>query len=112
MDESKRQVSKDKEIALVTGSRQLSNIRANQTNWICKNEYCKKCKTTTHFTKDCFYLFPEKALKGFKTKHNYKLKDQEALVSINTSDNPPSNEEDDFDLDLDLIDTDQEFITS
>ena len=56
-------------------------------------------------TKDCFYLFPEKALKDFKTKHNYEPKDQEAFVSINTSDNT-SNAEDDFEIDFDLMDTD------
>ena len=91
----------------------MSNTRANQTNRIRKNKYCKKCKTTTHSIKDCFYLFPKKTLKGFKTKYNYKPKDQEALISINTSDNPPSNKEDDFELELelDLMDTDQEFIT-
>lgn len=105
LDESRRQVSKDQEIALVTGSRRP---RTNQTNRIHKNKYCKKCRTTTHSTKDCFYLFPEKAPKGFKTKHQYEPKPQEALVSINTSDNYPSNiEEDDFEIDLDLMDTDQ-----
>ena len=35
--------------------------------------------------KDCFYLFPKKALKGFKTKYYYKLKELEALMSINTN---------------------------
>jgi hypothetical protein len=105
LDESRRQVSKDQEIALVTGSRRQP--RTNQTNRIHKNKYCKKCRTTTHSTKDCFYLFPEKAPKGFKTKHQYEPKPQEALVSINTSDNYPSNiEEDDFEIDLDLMDTD------
>jgi hypothetical protein len=111
LDESRRQVSKDQEIALVTRSRQSSNnARPYQTNRIRKNKYCKKCKTTTHSTKDCFYLFPEKAPKGFKTKHNYEPKDQEALVSINTSDNPSNTDEDDFEIDLDLMDTDQAFI--
>jgi len=60
IDKSRRQVSKDQEIALVTGSRRP---RTNQTNRIHKNKYC------IHFIKDCFYIFPEKALKGFKTKH-------------------------------------------
>ena len=110
MDESRRQVSKDQEIALVTGSRRP---RINQTNRIHKNKYCKKCKTTTHHTKDCFYLFPEKAPKGFKTKHQYEPKPQEALVSINTSDTYPSNaEEDDFEIDLDLMDTEQVLVTN
>ena len=89
--------------------------RPNQTNRIHKNKYCKKCKTTTHHTKDCFYLFPEKAPKGFKTKHHYEPKDQEALVSINTSDTDPSSnnaEEDDFEIDLDLMDTDQVLMTN
>ena len=111
MDESRRQVSKDQEIALVTGRRP----RPNQTNRIHKNKYCKKCKTTTHHTKDCFYLFPKKALKGFKTKHYYEPKDQEALVSINTSDIYPSSsntEEDDFEIDLDIIDTEQVLVTN
>jgi hypothetical protein len=58
-----------------------------------------------HSTKDYFYLFPKKALKGFKTKYYYKLS-QEALISINTSDTiNPSNAEDDFKIDLNLIDT-------
>jgi hypothetical protein len=52
------------------------------------------------------YLFPEKALKGFKTKHNYELKDQEALVSINTNDNPSNTDEDDFKINFNLMDTD------
>ena len=56
LDESRRQVSKDQEIALVTGRRP----RHNQTNRIHKNKYCKKCKTTTHYTKDYFYLFPKR----------------------------------------------------
>ena len=117
MDESRRQVSKDQEIALVARSRQSSNTRPFQTNQIYKNKYCKKCKTTTHSTKDYFYLFPKKALKGFKTKHNYKLKNQEqedALVSINTSDatSNPSNEEDDFEIDLDIMDTEQVLIAN
>ena len=116
MDESRRQVSKDKDIALVTRSQRPRN-RPNQTNGIQKNKYCRKCRTTTHFTKDCFYLFPEKAPKGFKTKQHYEPKNQEqqdALVSINTSDatSNPSNEEDDFDIDLDLMDTDQVLITN
>ena len=69
MDESRRQVSKDKDIALITRFwRSGNNIRPNQANRIQKNKYCKKCKTTTHFIKDCFYLFSEKAPKGFKTK--------------------------------------------
>jgi len=106
MDKSRRQVSKDQEIVLVISRRP----RPNQANWIYKNKYCKKCKTTTHSIKDCFYLFPEKALKGFKTKHYYEL-NQEALVSINTSDpSDPSNEEDDFEIDLDLMDTEQVLI--
>ena len=111
LDESRRQVSKDQEIALVTGRRP----KLNQTNRIHKNKYCKKCKTTTHHTKDCFYLFPEKAPKGFKTKRHYEPKDQEALVSINTSDTDPSSnnaEEDDFEIDLDLMDTDQVLMTN
>ena len=33
-------------------------------------------------------------------------------MSINTSNNPASNKEDDFKLNLNFIDTDQEFITS
>ena len=33
-------------------------------------------------------------------------------MSINTSDNPASNKEDDFKLNLNLIDTNQKFITS
>ena len=33
-------------------------------------------------------------------------------MSINTSDNPTSNKEDDFKLNLNLINTNQEFITS
>ena len=108
MDESRRQVSKDQVIALVTSRRP----RPNQANRIYKNKYCKKCKTTTHSTKDCFYLFPEKAPKGFKTKHYYEP-NQEALVSINTSDpSDPSNEEDDFEIDLDLMDTEQVLITN
>jgi len=116
MDESRRQVSKDKEIALVTRSRRPTT-RPNQAERIHKNKYCKKCKTTTHFTKDCFYLFPEKAPKGFKTKHYYEPKDQyqeEALVSINTSDtiSNPSNSQDDFELDLDMMDTEQVLITN
>ena len=114
LDESRRQVSKDQEIALVTRSRQ--STRPNQTNRIRKNKYCKKCKTTTHSTKDCFYLFPEKAPRGFKTKHKYndEPKDQEALVSINTSDtiSNPSNADNDFEIDLDLMDTDQVFFTN
>ena len=78
LDESRRQVSKNKDIALVARSRRPSNTtRPNQANRIYKNKFCKKCKTTTHFTKDCFYLFPEKALKGFKTKQHYKPKNQE-----------------------------------
>jgi len=110
LDESRRQVSKDQEIALVTGSQRP---RTNRTNRIHKNKYCKKCRTTTHSTKDCFYLFPKKAPKGFKTKHQYEPKPQEALVSINTSDNYPSNiEEDDFKIDLNLMDTDQVLITN
>ena len=58
--------------------------------------------------KDCFYLFPKKAPKGFKTKHHYEPKDQEALLSINTSDIDPSSnniEEDDFEINLNLMDT-------
>ena len=110
MDKSRRQVSKDQEIALVTGRQP----RPNQTSRIYKNKYCKKCKTTTHYIKDCFYLFPKKAPKGFKTRHYYKPKDQEALVSINTSDINPSSsnaEEDDFEIDLDIIDTEQVLVT-
>ena len=95
LDESRRQVSKDQEIVLVLRPRQFLRP-PNQINRIRKNKYCKKCKITTHSTKDCFYLFPKKVLKDFKTKHNYELKDQETLVSINTSDNT-SNAEDDFD---------------
>jgi hypothetical protein len=118
MDESRRQVSKDKDIALITRSRRSgNNTRPNQANRIQKNKYCRKCKTTTHFTKDCFYLFPEKAPKGFKTKQHYESKNQEqedALVSINTSDtiSNPSNEEDNFEIDLDIMDTEQVFITN
>jgi hypothetical protein len=96
---------------LVTGRRP----RPNQTNRIHKNKYCKKCRTTPHSTKDCFYLFPEKAPKGFKTKHHYEPKAQEALVSINTSDttsNPSYAEEDDFEIDLDLMDTEQVLVTN
>ena len=70
IDESRRQVSRDQEIALVSRRRP----RLNQRNRIHKNKYCKKCKTTTHHTKDCFYLFPKKAPKGFKTKYYYKPK--------------------------------------
>ena len=33
-------------------------------------------------------------------------------MSINTSNNPTNNKEDDFKLNLNFIDTDQEFITS
>jgi len=95
---------------LVTGSQRP---RTNRTNQIHKNKYCKKCRTTTHSTKDCFYLFPKKAPKGFKTKHQYEPKPQEALVSINTSNNYPSNiEEDDFEIDLNLMDTNQVLITN
>ena len=111
LDESRRQVSKDQEIALVIGRRP----RPNQTNRIHKNKYCKKCKTTIYYIKDCFYLFPKKAPKGFKTKYYYKLKDQEALVSINTSDTDPSSnnaEEDNFEINLNLMDTDQVLITN
>ena len=106
-NKSRRQVSKDQEIALISRLRQFSRP-PNQTNRIRKNKYCKKCKTTIHFTKDCFYLFPEIAPRDFKTKHNYEPKDQEALISINTS----SNAEDDFEIDLDLMDTNQVFITN
>ena len=112
MDESRRQVSKDKEIALI--ARQSGYARPNQTNRIRKNKFCKKCKTTTHYTKDCFYLFPEKAPKGFKTKHFYEPKGEEALVSIDTGDviSNHSNAEDDFEIDLDMMDTDQVLITN
>ena len=76
LDKSKRQVSKDKDIALVARSRRPGNTtRPNQANRIYKNKFCKKCKTTIYFIKNCFYLFPKKALKWFKTKHNYKPKD-------------------------------------
>ena len=69
LDESRRQVSKDKDTALVARSRRPGNTtRPNQVNRIYKNKFCKKCKTTTHFIKDCFYLFPNKVLKGFKIK--------------------------------------------
>jgi len=115
IDESRRQVSKNQKIALVTGSTQP---RFNQINRIHKNKYYKRCRTTTHSTKDCFYLFPKKAPKGFKTKHYHyhEPKDQEALVSINTSNtiSNPSNkqEEDGFKIDLDLIDTKEVLITN
>ena len=92
------------EIALVTGRWP----RHNQTNRIHKNKYCKKSKTTTYYIKACFYLFPKKALKGFKTKHYYEPKDQEALMSINTSNIYPSSsnaEEEDFKINLNLMDT-------
>ena len=118
MDESRRQVSKDKDIALIIRSRRSGNTtRPNQTNRIHKNKYCRKCRTTTHFTQDCFYLFPEKAPKGFKTKQHYEPKNQEqedTLVSINTSDatSNPSNKEDDFEIDLDMMDTEQVLIAN
>ena len=72
MDESRRQGSKDQEIALIASSRRP---KPNQVNRIQKNKYCRKYRTTTHYTRDCFYLFPEKALKGFKTKYYYELKE-------------------------------------
>ena len=112
MDKSRRQVSKDQKIVLVTKSRQ--SIRPNQTNRIRKNKYYKRCKITIYSTKDCFYLFPKKTLKGFK--YYFEPKDQEALVSINTSNtiSNPSNgqEEDDFEIDLNIMDTEQVFITN
>ena len=74
LDEFRRQVFKNQEIALVLKLKQFSRP-PNQTNQIRKNKYYKKCKTTIHPIKDYFYLFPEKALKDFKTKHNYEPKD-------------------------------------
>ena len=53
-------------------------------------------------------MFLEKALKGFKTKYYYELKELEALVSINTSNiiSYLSNiEEDNFKINLNIIDT-------
>ena len=46
--------------------------------------------------------------------HEPKNQEQDALVSINTSNatSNPSNEEDDFDIDLNLMDTDQVLITN
>ena len=33
-----------------------------------KGAYCNHCKVATHFTNKCFYLFPEKAPKGWDSK--------------------------------------------
>ena len=62
-------------------------ITQKSNNKIHKSKYYRKYKITTYFTKDCFYLFPEKAPKGFnpnRKQDNKPVLEQstKALITI------------------------------
>ena len=92
IDEFRRQGSillDNKATTVLYTNRKRPFITKTSNNKIHKSKYCRKCKTTTHFTKDCFYLFPEKAPKGFnpnrKPESNKAILEQasnEALITI------------------------------
>jgi len=48
-------------------------------------KFCTKCKNNSHLTKDCYYLFPNKAPKGWKGKRNFKENTREASYYINSN---------------------------
>ncbi len=47
-----------------------SKIKAKNAWKKEKGAYCNHCKVATHFTNKCFYLFPEKAPKGWDSKRD------------------------------------------
>ena len=75
IDESKRINSLDsKETILYSSKKSFKSIKNRITKDSNKKEskYCTKCKVKTHSTKNCFYLFPNKAPSQFKTKAYYQ----------------------------------------
>ena len=52
-----------------------------------RGKYCQNCKLSSHMTESCFFLFPDKAPKGWriqknqKNHKNHKKQSQEALIT-------------------------------
>ena len=83
LDESKRQETKDSNnnnMALFTTNG--SKYKGKKPYKITKGKYCKHCKLPSHFTKDCYFLFPDKAPKWWNisdyNKNNNNNKPKEA----------------------------------
>jgi len=61
LDESKRLESKDSSVFYT----QHVKYKGKKPYKITKGKYCKYCKLTSHEAKQCFFLFPDKAPKGW-----------------------------------------------
>jgi hypothetical protein len=59
LDELKRQDTKDYNTPQVL----YTNYRGKNPYKITKGKHCKYCKLPSHDTKDCYFLFPNKAPK-------------------------------------------------
>ena len=112
LDESKRQESRDNHQVLFTRS---GGYKGKKPYKITKGKHCKYCKLPSHEAKDCYFLFPNKAPKGWKSlqkeekeeeKHPREQRDENIDVLFTKTDSTissiPSASEFELDLDLDM----------